>query len=159
MANARAAKTWPKHFALDHSRTKNPVIVFKTVVSADVERGMALVLSSNKVAEAASNSGSLFGIALAAGAVGDSIPVAVGCQENVFIGQVDNADISALSFPFTCDLVEVSNEHRVDVGASVEDVFNVVEPVSEDDLTDTTDGARVRFQILRSTYDNLVAAQ
>jgi len=159
MANAKAAKSWPKHFALAKSRSKNPTIVHKEVVTAAVEKGMALVLSSGKVEEAASNSAQLFGIALADGATEDVIPVAVGDRNNVFIGQVDDADISSTTFPFECDIVEVSDDHRVDVGASTEDVILVIEPVAEDDLDDTTDGARVYFQIKRSSYDDLVAGR
>jgi hypothetical protein len=159
MANAKAAKSWPKHFALARTVSKNPTIVWMTVVSAAVEKGMALILSSGKVAEAASNSGQIFGIAAADGDVGDEIPVYAGDRNNVFVGQVDNADISSQTYPFECDLVEVSNEHRVDVSASVEDVFLVLGPETSDDLDDTTDGARVYFQIKRSSYDDLVAAR
>lgn len=160
MSNAKVAKTWPKHFALARSVSKNPTIVYMTIASGNtIEKGMALALSSGEVAEAASTTAQLFGIAAADGDAGDEIPVYAGDRNNVFRGQVDNADISSQTYPAECDIVEVSGEHRVDIGASVEDVLLVLGPYEEDDLTDTTDGARVEFQIKRSSYDDLVAGR
>lgn len=159
MANAKAAKSWAPHFSLAYSRSKNPTVVWMEVATAAVEKGMALDLDGGKVHEAVSTDGQIFGIAGADGAVGDDIPVWAGDRNNVFVGQVDNADISAQTYPAECDLVEVSTEHRVDIGASTEDVFLVLGPVEEDDLDDTTDGARVYFQVKRSSFDDLVAAR
>lgn len=160
MSNAKAAKSWPKHFALAFSRSKNPTIVHMTISDdGDIEKGMALTLTSGEVMEAASNDGQLFGIAAADGESGDEIPVYAGDRNNVFIGQVDDADISTQTYPVECDIVEDSGEHRVDIGASVEDVLLVLGPCTEDDLDDTTDGARVYFQIKRSSFDDLVAAR
>jgi len=159
MANAIKAKTWLKHFSLAYTLNGNqPTIMWKTVVTAAIEKGMAVILSTNSIAEAASTSGILFGVAAADGEVADVIPVYVADRNNVFVGQVDNADISAQAFPVACDLVEVSNEHRVDIAESTEKVFTAIAAVSGDTLTDTTDGARVYFQIVRSSFDLLVAA-
>lgn len=159
MSNAKAAKSWPTHFALARTVSKNPTVIWMEVVTGAVEKGMALKLNSGKVDEAASSTGQLFGIAASDGDVGDVIPVYAGDRNNVFVGQVDNADISSQTYPAECDIVEVSNEHRVDIGASTEDVLLVLYAESSDDLTDTTDGARVYFQIKRSSYDDLVAAR
>lgn len=159
MSNVTKAKSFTKHFALARTVSKNPTIVWKEVVTAAVEKGMALIITNGKVSEAISTSGQLFGIAGADGAVGDVIPVYAGDRNNVFVGQVDNADISAVTYPMECDLVEVSNDHRVDIGSSVEDVFLVLGPETSDTLDDTDAGARVYFQIKRSQYDDLVAAR
>ena len=146
------------HFSFAYSTGDHPTIVWKTVVTAAVVKGMALVLTTGKVDEAEAADVLLFGIAGADGDVGDVIPVYAGDRYNVFSGQVDNADITASALPLACDLVEVSGEHRVDIGATSTQIFYVIESFPEDSLDDTTNAARVYFQILRSSYDLIVAA-
>lgn len=160
MSNAVKAKSWAPHFSLAYTTTGGPpVLEHKTVADGEtIEKGMALTISGDEVSEAASTSGALFGIALADGVAEDVIPIAVACPENVFVGQVD-ADASSISLPLECDLVEVSNEHRVDFGSSTEDVFRVFAKVEGDDFDDTTDLPRVYFSIIRSQYDGRVAAR
>lgn len=160
MSNAVKAKSWTPHFSLAYTTTGGPPVLEHKVVASGqtIEKGMALTISGDEVSEAASTSGTLFGIALAGGAAGDTIPIAVACPENVFMGRVD-ADASAISLPLECDLVEVNGDHRVDFGASVEDVFRVFAKVPGDDFDDTTDLPRVYFSIIRSAYDGRVAAR
>lgn len=160
MSNSVKSKSWVPHFALAYTTTGGPPVIEHKVIASGqtIEKGMALTISSEEVSEAASTSGTLYGIALADGAATETIPVAVGCHTNVFIGRVD-ADASSLTTPLECDIVEVSNDHRVDIGASTEDVLRVIGKVPGDDFDDTTYLPRVFFQILRSSYDGRVAAR
>lgn len=160
MSNAVKSKSWVPHFALAYTTTGGPAVITHEVIASaqTIEKGMALTKASDEVSEAASTSGALYGIALADGVAEDTIPVAVGCSTNVFIGRVD-ADASSLNVPLECDIVEVSNDHRVDIGASTEDVLRVIGKVPGDDFDDTTYLPRVFFQILRSSYDGRIAAR
>lgn len=160
MSNAVKAKSWLPHFSLAYTTTGGPPVVEHKVVASGqtIEKGMALTISGDEVSEAAANSGTLFGVALADGDAGDTIPIAVGCAENVFMGKVD-ADASSISLPLECDIVEVDDEHRVDFGSSTEDVLRVFAKVPGDDFSDTTNLPRVYFSIIRSSYDGRVAAR
>lgn len=162
MGNSVKADAWYKHFRFAYTLNGAVPIVMHHVIAdgETIEEGMALTISSNKVSEAASTSGALYGIAGADGDAGDSIPVYVGDRNNVFIGQCD-AKTESLSFPMECDIVEdgTTDGHLVDVGASTEDVLHLLGKVPGDDDTDTTDPGRVFFQIKRSQFDALVAAR
>lgn len=159
MANATKAKSWPKSFAPAYSMGDHFTIVWKTVVTLGFKKGDAVIQSGADVTLAVSTSGALYGIAGADGAIGDSVPIFVGDRNNVFIGQITAADVSASAWPLECDIEGASGAMLVNHDASTEDVIYVIEPVSEDDQTDATDGCRVYFQILRSTYDLLIAAR
>lgn len=159
MANLPKAKSWPKGFYPAYSTGGRPTVVWKEVVTTAVKKGDAVIQSSNKVTLALSNSGALYGVAGADGAVGDTIPIYVGDRNTVFIGQVTAADVSAVAWPIECDIEGGTGEMTINHDASTEDVVYVIGPVPEDDDTDTTTGCRVYFQILRSTYDFLVAAR
>ena len=159
MANATKAKSWPKSFAPAYSMGDHFTIVWKTVVTLGFKKGDAVIQSGADVTMAVSNSGALYGIAGADGAIADVVPIFVGDRNNVFIGQVTAADVSAVAWPIECDIEGGTGAMTINHDASTEDVIYVIEPVSEDDDTDTTDGCRVYFQILRSTYDFLVAAR
>lgn len=159
MANSPKCDSWPTGFAPAYSIGSHFTVVWKTVVSNAVKKGDAVIQSGADVDLALSNSGALYGVAGADGEVGDTIPIYVGDRNNVFVGQVTAANISAVDFPIECDIEGGTGAMTINHDASVQDVVYVIGAVAEDDLTDTTDGARVYFQILRSTYDFLVAAR
>lgn len=162
MSNTVKAKSWLPHFQLAYTTTgAPPVIEWATIATGEtIEMGMPLVIASSEVSEAASNSGALYGVALAAGDAGDKIPVAVGDRNNVFVGRAD-AKTDSLDFPMECDIVQngTSGNWEADVGASVEDVLQVQGKVVGDDDTDTDNPGRVYFQIKRSQYDEITAAR
>lgn len=159
MANSEKAKSWPKHFAFAYSQggADAPILEWKEA-NASIEKGMPLVLNGNKVEEAAADSDQLYGIAGSDADSGENLMVIVGHPDNVFVGQTDG-DHSSQNYPFVCDIVESSNEWRVDFGNNDEDVLNVIGPVPGDDDTDTTDPGRVYFQIHRSSYDQRMGAK
>lgn len=159
MANATKAKSWPKSFAPAYPMGDHFTIVWKTAVTLGFAKGDAVIQSGADVTLALSNSGALYGIAGADAAIGDTVPIFVGDRNNVFIGQVTAADVSASAWPLECDIEGATGAMTINHDASTEDVVYVIEAVSEDDQTDTTDGCRVYFQILRSTYDLLIAAR
>lgn len=159
MSNAQKAKSWPKSFAFAYSVGDHPTIVWKTAVTLGFAKGDAVIQSGLDVTLALSSSAALYGIAGADAAIGDTVPIFVGDRNNVFIGQVTAANISAVAFPIECDIEGATGVMTINHDLSTEDVVYVIETVKEDDLTDTTDGARVYFQILRSTYDLLVAGR
>jgi hypothetical protein len=164
MSNLVKAKSWAKHFQLAYTHTGAPAVIEHKVVASGetIEQGHPVTISSEQVSLALYTSGALYGIALAPGEAGDTIPIAVGDRNNVFIGQADGAT-SALSCPFECDITdsEGSGEgnFEVDVGSSTEDVLWVIGKVPGDLASDATTPPRVFFQILRSQYDGLVAAR
>lgn len=162
MSNAVKAKSWLPHFQLAYTLTGAPPVIEWEVVASgeEIEFGMPVTKASNKVSEATATSGALYGVALAAGDEGDSIPVAVGDRNNVFIGRAD-AKTDTLDFPMECDIIVdgTTGNFLADVGASAEDVLNVLGKVVGDDDTDTDDPGRVYFQIKRSQWDSLVAAR
>ena len=159
MSNAVKAQSWAKHFSFAFTEHGGPPVIMHHEIASGqtIEKGMPLVLADDKVSEGATNSPLLYGMANAPGVAGDFIPVLVGDRGTIFVGQMD-ADPSALHYPMECDIVEQSTVWKVDVGGSVEDVLLLLMPVPGDDLTDTTDVARVYFKIKRSSYDQLVAA-
>lgn len=158
MSNAVRAQSWPANFQLAYTKSGgNPVTDWR-VCDGAVHSGAPVVLSTGKVAEAGATSGALYGVALAAGADGDSIPIAVGDRENIFVGQAD-AKTEDIAPPAECDIVKSGDDFLIDIGASVEDVIHVIGKPPEDDQTDTTDCGRVYFQIKRSEWDALVAAR
>lgn len=159
MANATKAKSWPKGFQLAYSVGDHPTIVWKTAVTLGFLKGDAVIQSGADVTLALANSGALYGVAGADAAIGDTVPIYVGDRNNVFIGQITEADVSASAWPLECDIEGATGAMKINHDASTEDVVYIIEAVSEDDQTDTTDGCRVYFQILRSTYDLLIAAR
>lgn len=158
MSNTVKAKSWLKNFQLAYVKSGgNPVTDWR-VCDGAVSEGAPVVLSTGKVAEAATSSGVLYGIALAAGADGDSIPIAVGDRENVFVGQADAAT-SGIAPPAECDIAITDSKFYVDIGSSTEDVLHVIGKPESDDESDSTDPGRVYFQIKRSSWDALVSAR
>lgn len=161
MSNAVRAKSWPSNFQFAYTVDGGePTVEHRVIASGNtILKGDPLVLSSGEVAEAATTSGTLYGIAASDGAEGDEIMVYVGDRRNVFIGQADG-DYSASNFPFECDIVGDGGDYwLIDIGASVEDVIQCIGKPDGDDDSDTTDPGRVYFKIKRSSYDELVAAR
>lgn len=161
MSNAVRAKSWPKNFQFAYTEDGGePTVDHRTIATGEtILKGDPVVLSSGEIAEAATDSGTLFGIAAAGGSAGDEIMVYVGDRRNVFLGQADG-DYSAKTFPFECDIVDDGGDYwLVDIGASVEDVLQCIGKPEGDEADDTTDPGRVYFKIKRSSYDELVAAR
>ncbi len=156
MSNAIKAKSWPTGFQLAYPMSDHPTIVWKTVVTLGFKKGDAVIQSGYRVTLAVSNSPLLYGVALADGAIAATVPIAVGCPNNVFIGQITAADISAAAIPLACDIEGGTGAMFINHDATTELVVNLIEAVAEDDDTDTTDGCRVYFQIVRSSFDNAV---
>ena len=159
MANLIAARSWVKGFQPAYSMGDHFTIVWKTAVTLGFKKGDAVIQSGADVTLALSNSGALYGVAGADAAIGDTVPIFVGDRNNVFVGQITAADVSASAWPLECDIEGGTGAMLVNHDASTEDVIYIIEPVAEDDKTDTTTGCRVYFQILRSTYDLLIAAR
>lgn len=159
MANLIAAKSWPTGFQLAYSMSGHATIIWKTVVTLGFLKGDAVIQSGYRVTLALSNSALLYGVALSDGAVGDKVPIAVGCPNNVFVGQITAADISAAALPLACDIEGGTGAMLINHDATTELVINLIEAVPEDDDTDTTTGCRVYFQIVRSSFDNAVDAE
>lgn len=160
MSNAVRAKSWAKNFQFAYTVDGGePTIKWYDVATGEtILKGDPLVLSSGDVAEGASDSGALFGIAGADGDAGDSIPVYVGDRRNVFLVQTDG-DYSAKTYPFECDIVADGDYWVADIGASVEDVLHCIGKPDGDEDDDTTDPGRVYCMIKRSEFDALVAAR
>ncbi len=160
MSNAQKARSWLPNFQLVTTTANAATIEHKVVAAGEtIEPGFAVALDTGELVEAEADSGTLYGIALAGGSGGDIIPVAVGDQSNVFMGQCDD-DIDGVAFPRTCDIViDGDGKFLVDIGATAEDVLMVTGPVIGDDPEDDDVPPRVYFKILRSSYNGLVAAK
>lgn len=160
MANTVAAKSWPKNFQLAYALTLAPEIIHMEVKNLTVMvNGAAVILDTGEVDLALSTSGTLFGIALA-GLTGDgteTVPVAVGSDKNMFIGQADAAT-SAVVEAAECDII-ISTDYFLDIGSSVEDVIRIVTHVLGDDQSDATDPGRLYFQIKRSSFNEYIATR
>lgn len=160
MSNLIKAKSWKDRFQCRETVHGGPPhIEWLEVASGEtILDGDPIVLSSGKAAEGAANSGALYGVAGADGDAGDMIPVYVADTENIFEGQADAAT-STVTKGLTCDIVGSGTNWLVDIGASVEDVIQVLGCVPGDDTSDSTTPGRVKFIIIRSEYLSLLAAQ
>lgn len=160
MSNAVKAKSWLPNLRLAYTLTGAPApIEWETVASGEsIVEGGAVTKSFGEISAATATSGSLYGVALAAGEEGDEIPVAVGDRNTVFMGQCDEA-IGSNTFPKEADIVITSDEFFVDIGKTTEGVLQAIGAVPGDDTSDGDDPGRVFFVIKRSQYDTLVAAK
>lgn len=159
MSNAVKAKAWASGFSLAYTTTGAPPVIMWHACAAAVKRGDAVILNNLKVQIALATSGTLYGVALASGAVDDVIPIAVGDRNNVFVGQADDKTEIITAFPHECDIIGATGVMKLDIGASVEDVAHCLGYVPGDDKADATVPGRVYFQIKRSSFDELVAAR
>lgn len=158
MGNAQRAKTWFKSFRVAYTKTgAPPVIVWRTAGEALYE-GDPVVIASNAVSEAAANSGALYGVCLADTASGSEAPIAVADENTVFVGQADDDTGTLTDLPQAVDIVEGTDGWKVDVGATTEQVVRVIDYVPGDDTSDTAEPGRLYFQILRSQWNEFVAA-
>ncbi len=163
MANAAKAKTWFKSFRIAYTKSGSPPIIVWRVAAAAIFEGDPVVISSNQISEAASNSGAIFGIALASITAaeitaGNLCPVYVGDENNVFVGQADDDSGTLADLPQLVDLVEGSDGWKIDVGGTTEQVIRVLDYVTGDDTSDSTTPGRFYFQIHRSQWNEIVTA-
>ena len=162
MSNTARAKTWFKSFRIAYTLTGAPPVMVWRVAAEAIFEGDPLVISTNSVSEAAANSGLLYGIAAAAITAaqitaGNLLPIWVGDQNNVFVGQADDDSGTLADLPEQIDIVESSGDWKLDVGASLEKVVRILDYVTGDDTTDTATPGRFYFQIHRSSWDEIVA--
>lgn len=161
MGNANKAKTWFPHFKLGYTLTGAPAPVEHWPIASGVTvvAGAPVLLDDGEIVLATATSGTLYGIANGNGEAGDTIPVLVGDRNTVFVGRSNAKTENITAFPAEADIVAVSDEWRVNIGASVEGVLQVVSLVQDDDDEDNTVPGRVYFKIKRSQWDQLVAAK
>lgn len=161
MSNAVKSKSWLPHFRLAYTTTGGPApLEWKTIATGQtIAEGAPLTITDDEVSAATATSGTLYGVAAAGGAAGESIPVYLATPENVFMGRV-GADASAWDGPpESCDVSIVTGDFRVNLAGSTEEVLQVVAKVPGDDFDDDTVLPRVFFTIKRSQYDGRVAAK
>jgi len=164
MSNAVKAKSWPVGGLEPHRTTHGgppfctelPVAASQTIAIGD-----PVILSSGEVAIATASSGLLYGVATEAvtTTAGDEktpIKVAVGglAAGNIFrVQQKASTASSALVVGTAYDLVGSTGAFYIDSGNVDEKVLVVIDHVSGDDTSDTTDPGRVEVVIARSSFD------
>ncbi len=159
MANTVKAKSWLPGFTIAYTLNDAPAVLqWCTVGAVALKKGDAVIMDTNVLIIALANSPLIYGVCLADGDVGDSIPVAVADVNTVFVGQADEIT-SGVTAPDICDIKGGTGAQLVDIGENTDKVVNVLRVVPGDDTSDATDIGRVYFQFIRSQFDNRVDAE
>jgi len=162
--NLVKAKSWFQKFAVAFTLTGGPAVVIHkpTAASQTIKRGDPLTISAGEVSLGASDSGSIYGIAMAdvtttAADEKTEVAIAVADRNTVFVGQADD-QTDSIADGAECDIVDSGTKWLVDVGSSTEDVCLIVGHVPGDVVDDATTAGRLYFIWKRSSWDVLVAA-
>jgi hypothetical protein len=149
-----------KKFSVAKTTTGGPELVRRYPVKSGstIEVGDPVFLDTDTVVLPDETHSFLLGVSLedGVGADGDSVLVAVGDRNTIFMGMLNQAGTDYEDEITPCDIVVSGTDFQIDPDANTQDVLQLIGQVEGDDLTDTTNPPRFYFQILRSQWDSLV---
>lgn len=160
MSNLVRAKSWLPNIQLAYPDTNtSPEIVWKLIEAAtsDVAQGAPVIATAaaRTVTLATAASAAIYGIAMAAGVAGDTIPVLAANQDSLFMCKANAALNTITVLPLACDLAVAAGVWSVNPGAVLVKAVYIIDVMPGDDETDTVTFGRVLFHINKSSYSNL----
>jgi len=136
-----------------------PTIMYFPVASSEtLAKGDAVLLSSGQVTIGLSNSGTLLGVMAKASVTATEntmVPVYVGCENNIFEGQVSGT-FARSNVGVSYDIAGATGIMEVNLSGTTEKVVRIVDWNPNDSVGEFT---RVRFVIARSEFNDYQDAE